>query len=180
MKPAFKLAAICCALLAGSVSAADQSKLPGWTPDAEVVKVAVTDGRIDTISGIIYSQVKTMRAIKQLRMTIQIPRNKAKKPAIIYFPGGGFTSADHEKFTEMRYELARAGFVVAAAEYRPVPTKFPGLVEDGKAAVRYCISRLAAERLSISAERLHRIRGAGLTSYQNWLVRLRRHVREGA
>ena len=43
-----------------------------------------------------------------------------------------------------------------------------------------CISRLAAERLSISAERLHRIRGAGLTSYQNWLVRLRRHVREGA
>ena len=43
-----------------------------------------------------------------------------------------------------------------------------------------CISRLAAERLSISAERLHRISGAGLTSYQNWLVRLRRHVREGA
>ena len=35
----------------------------------------------------------------------------------------------------MRYALARAGFVVAAAQYRPVPTRFPGLVEDGKAAV---------------------------------------------
>ena len=152
MNPAFKFAALCCALLAGSVSAADQSKLPGWTPDAEVVKVAVTDGRIDTISGIIYSQVKTMRAIKQLRMTIQIPRNKAKKPAIIYFPGGGFTSADHEKFTEMRYELARAGFVVAAAEYRPVPTKFPGLVEDGKAAVRYL--RAHADEFGIDPNRI--------------------------
>ena len=122
---------------AGTILAADRTELMGFAPGAQVVKADVTEGRIDVISGIVYSQVKSQRSIRQLRMTVMTPRTKARKPAVIYFPGGGFTTADHEKFIEMRYALARAGFVVAAAEYRPVPVKFPGLVEDGKAAVRY-------------------------------------------
>lgn len=107
------------------------------TQGAEIITVPVKDGIIDTMSGVIYSQVKTPRNVQGLRMTLMIPRNNAKKPAIVYFPGGGFTSAAYEKFTEVRYALARAGFIVAAAEYRPIPTKFPGLVNDGKAAVRF-------------------------------------------
>ena len=91
-----------------------------------------------------------------IKLSINPPENAAartaKKPAIIYFPGGGFTSADHEKFTEMRYALARAGFVVAAAEYRVVPNKFPALVEDGKAAVRYL--RAHAEEYGIDPARI--------------------------
>lgn len=63
-------------------------------------------------------------------VSVMIPRDDKLKPAVIYFPGGGFTSADYEKFTEMRYALAKAGFVVAAAEYRVVPNKFPALLED--------------------------------------------------
>lgn len=124
----------------------------GWVEGAEVVRYDVKNGQIDTISGIVYHQVKSLRAIEQLRMTVQIPRTKAKKPAIIYFPGGGFTSADHEKFTEMRYALARAGFVVAAAEYRTVPYRFPALLEDGKAAVRYL--KAHAEEYGIDPERI--------------------------
>lgn len=85
----------------------------------------------------IYSQIKGPRAVRQLRMSFLIPRTAAAKPAIVYFPGGGFTSADHEKFIEMRMALAQAGFVVAAAEYRTVPDTFPAPVQDGKAAVRY-------------------------------------------
>ena len=34
-------------------------------------------------------------------------------------------------------QLANAGFVVAAAEYRVVPDKFPAILEDAKSAVRY-------------------------------------------
>ena len=52
----------------------------------------------------------------------------------------------------MRYALARAGFVVAAAEYRTVPNRFPALLEDGKAAVRYL--RAHAEELGIDPERI--------------------------
>lgn len=113
-------------IAASSVLAADadSAKLAGWTEGAEVIHVEGKVPRIDMISGVIYSQIKSTRTVRQLRMTLEIPRTKVKKPAVIYFPGGGFTSADHEKFSEMRRALANAGFVVAAAEYRVVPDKF--------------------------------------------------------
>lgn len=131
--------ALSCALTAASVFAAQSEdyKLMGWTQGAQVADVSVTEGRIDVISGIVYRQIVSQRAVRPLLMTVLVPRTQAKKPAVIYFPGGGFTSADHEKFIEMRYALAREGFVVAACQYRAVPTKFPGLVEDAKAAVRF-------------------------------------------
>lgn len=130
------IGAIVAGIAAASANAAPQ-QLPGYTPGAEVTQIAATRGQIDTISNVIYSQIKGPRAVRQLRMSFLIPRTAAAKPAIVYFPGGGFTSADHEKFIEMRMALAQAGFVVAAAEYRTVPDTFPAPVQDGKAAVRY-------------------------------------------
>ena len=103
------------------------AKLPGYTEGAEIMRPKIENGQIDSMSGIIYSQIKGLRSNRALRMTVMIPRDGKAKPAIIYFPGGGFTSADHEKFTEMRTALAKAGFVVAAAEYRTVPTKYPAI-----------------------------------------------------
>lgn len=55
----------------------------------------------------------------------------------MYVPGGGFSSADYEKFSEMRYALAKAGFVVAAVEYRVIPSVFPAPIVDAKSAIRY-------------------------------------------
>lgn len=130
-------AAAAAAIAALSPIPASGAPLMGQAEGAEVIRVPVKTGQIDTISGIVYSQVKTTRSVRALRMTVQVPRTSDLKPAVIYFPGGGFTSADHEKFTEMRYALARAGFVVAACEYRVVPDRFPALVLDGKSAVRY-------------------------------------------
>ncbi len=123
--------------MAGSGFASAQTDRLGYTDGAQTMRVEVTAGQIDTIGAVIYSQVKSQRAVRQLRMTLMVPRTNDLKPAIVYFPGGGFISSDYEKFTEMRVSLARAGFVVAAAEYRVVPDKFPAPVEDGKAAVRY-------------------------------------------
>lgn len=108
--------------------------------------------RIDILSGIYYAQVKSLRAMHPLRMTLFIPRTTAKKPAVIYFPGGGFTSSDYEKFAEMRFALARAGFVVAAAEYRVIPNRFPAPVEDAKAAVRWV--RAHAEEYGVDPDRI--------------------------
>lgn len=137
---------------AGSTTADTVSRLPGWTPGADTFSVQTTEPRIDSISSIIYSQIKTQRAVRQLRMTMMIPRTDAKKPAVIYFPGGGFQTADWEKFTEMRTALAKAGFVVAAAEYRTIPDKFPALVEDAKSAVRYL--RAHADEYGIDPSRI--------------------------
>lgn len=143
------------AIMAGMASGAPlaaQQNLPGYAAGADVIQIAQTRGQIDTISNVIYSQVKSTRTVRQLRMSFLIPRTSALKPAIIYFPGGGFTSADHEKFIEMRMALAQAGFVVAAAEYRVIPDTFPAPLEDGKAAVRYL--RAHAEEYGIDPQRI--------------------------
>lgn len=85
-------------------------------------------------------------------MTLLVPRTQEAKPAIVYYPGGGFTSANHEKFIEMRMALAKAGFVVAAAEYRTVPDRYPALINDAKAAVRYL--RAHAWKFGIDPQRI--------------------------
>lgn len=135
------------------VTTATAQDLMGQSPEAQVAGVPVVQGRIDAISGVVYSQVfERGRSVRGLKMTLFVPRTKEKKPAVLYFPGGGFTSADHEKFLEMRYALARAGYVVAACEYRAVPNKFPALLEDAKAAVRWM--RAHASEFGVDADRI--------------------------
>lgn len=135
------------------VTTATAQNLMGQSPEAQVIDVPVVQGRIDAISGVAYSQVfERGRSVRGLKMTLFVPRTKEKKPAVLYFPGGGFTSADHEKFLEMRYALARAGYAVAACEYRAVPNKFPALLEDAKAAVRWM--REHASEFGVDADRI--------------------------
>lgn len=116
------------------------------------MEVEITDAQIDVIAGIAYSQVFTARSCRPLRMTVMIPRTGDPKPAVVYFPGGGFVTCDYEKFVQMRLALVKAGFVVAAAEYRTVPDKYPAPVIDGKAAVRFL--RAHASLLEIDPARI--------------------------
>lgn len=140
-------------LMLGSIATAvAATDLPGNTDGAQVIHVENTRGRIDTLNGIVYSQIKSAVAIRQLHMSLLVPRNTDLKPAIVYFPGGGFTSAAWDKFIEMRMALAQAGFVVAAAEYRTVPDTFPAPVIDGKAAIRYL--REHAKEYGIDPQRI--------------------------
>lgn len=113
----------------------------------QTMKVEISESRIDVVSGVTYAQVTSRHGNRQLHMTLLIPQSKEPRPAIVYYPGGGFTSAEHEKFIEMRMALAKAGFVVAAAEYRTVPDRFPALVNDAKAAVRFL--RAHADELGV-------------------------------
>lgn len=126
-----------CMLLSATSQAATNDNLPGFTAGAEVIKVTPSQDQTDLISNIIYSQVKDGMALRQLKMSLLVPRNTDLKPAIVYFPGGGFMSANHDKYIAMRMALAKAGYVVAAAEYRVVPNTFPAPLLDGKTAVRY-------------------------------------------
>ena len=111
--------------------------LPGYVHGAKIIQVALTKTPIDNISDVVYETVKKTRSVRQLHMSFLVPRTNILKPGIIYFPGGGFMTAEHNKFVEMRMALAEAGFVVAAAEYRTIPDTFPAPVIDAKAAVRY-------------------------------------------
>lgn len=130
-----KLKTVALAAISGLMASGACAQAP--VAQTESMKVEVTEHQIDEIGGVIYSQIQSRRSNRAMRMTLLVPRTTEKKPAIIYFPGGGFTTADYEKFIEMRFALAKAGFVVAAAEYRVVPNKFPAILEDGKSAVRF-------------------------------------------
>lgn len=124
----------------------------GAKHDMQTLKVDITDTRIDVISDIIYSQITSGRSNRQLKMTLLIPQTDGPKPAIVYYPGGGFTTAVHDKYIQMRMALAKAGFVVAAVEYRTVPDKYPALINDAKSAVRYL--RAHAKQFNIDPNRI--------------------------
>lgn len=130
-----KLKTVALAAISGLMASGACAQAP--VAQTESMKVEVTEHQIDEIGCVIYSQIQSRRSNRAMRMTLLVPRTAEKKPAIIYFPGGGFTTTDYEKFIEMRFALAKAGFVVAAAEYRVVPNKFPAILEDGKSTVRF-------------------------------------------
>lgn len=130
-----KLKTVALAAISGLMASGACAQAP--VAQTESMKVEVSEHQIDEIGGVIYAQIQSRRSNRAMRMTLLVPRTAEKKPAIIYFPGGGFTTTDYEKFIEMRFALAKAGFVVAAAEYRVVPNKFPAILEDGKSAVRF-------------------------------------------
>lgn len=108
--------------------------------------------QIDHLSGVVYSQITDVRSVRKLEMSLLIPRNNTPKPAIIFFPGGGFLSSHHDRFLELRFALAQKGFVVAAAQYRVLPDRYPAPVEDCKAAVRYL--RAHAKDYGIDSSRI--------------------------
>lgn len=123
--------------VATTAIASGQDQLPGHAQGAEILQVNTRQDQIDNIGDLVYHQVKSVRSVRQLHMSLLVPRTNDLKPAIIYFPGGGFLSAERDKFIAMRLALAEAGFVVAAAEYRTIPDIFPAPVVDAKAAVRF-------------------------------------------
>lgn len=118
----------------------------------EDIEVQQKNGIIDLLTDVTYTQIIQQRSVTPLKMTILVPRTNVLKPTIVYFPGGGFTSADYNKFYEMKDALAKAGFVVAAAEYRVVPNVFPAILQDAKSAVRYL--KAHAAELGIDSEKI--------------------------
>ncbi|WP_071149099.1 alpha/beta hydrolase [Bacteroides ndongoniae] len=139
-------------LLAGLLPTTFQaSAQTAEAPGKQTLKVEITETPVDVISNVIYSQI-TFPTNRQLRMTLLVPRTPQPKPAIVFYPGGGFMTANHDSFIAMRMALAKAGFVVAAAEYRTVPDRFPALVIDAKSAVRYL--RAHAGQFGIDPQRI--------------------------
>lgn len=139
-------------LLAAALLAVQMCAKAQAASNHETIKVDITRGNIDAVTGVIYSQITSSSDNRTLQMSLLVPHTDKPKPAIIYFPGGGFLSAAHDRFIEMRMALAEAGFVVASVEYRTVPDMFPALLVDGKAAVRYL--RAHARQFGIDPQRI--------------------------
>ena len=94
----------------------------------------------------------------ELKMHIFTPKGHeagAKKPAIVFFFGGGWTGGTPEQFYPQSRHLADQGMVAMCAEYRVNKTHKTTpkeCVMDGKSAVRW--ARANAEKLGIDPDRL--------------------------
>ena len=144
--------------------------------DAEVLDIHRKAPMIRTISEVVYSQIIGKREARQLRMTVLIPDTGAAKPAVLFFPGGGWLGAAKDRFAENRWALAEAGFVVATAEYRTIPAGSPAQVVDGKTALRFPPER-TLPNFEIDTDRI----GVMGNSAGGWLaemVALSTHTRE--
>lgn len=65
-------------------------------------------------------------------------------PVLVFFYGGGWDSGRRDHYGWAAQALAAQGFVVAAPDYRLVPTvRFPGFIEDAAAAVAH-MGRIAS------------------------------------
>ncbi|MEA2883532.1 MAG: acetyl esterase, partial [Bradyrhizobium sp.] len=68
-----------------------------------------------------------------------------RAPTVVFFHGGGWVAGDLETHDRQARLLAiETGAVVVSVDYRrPPETRFPGAFEDGFAAVRDVIARIA-------------------------------------
>lgn len=81
------------------------------------------------------------------------PAGTEKRMATIHFHGGGFTSGSKETLEQRIRPYAALGYVAIAAQYRLAgQSKYPGLVHDAKAAIRWV--RANATRLGIDPKRI--------------------------
>jgi acetyl esterase/lipase len=61
-----------------------------------------------------------------------------RRPVVVFFYGGGWSSGRREDYRFVGRRLAEAGIVAVVADYRTWPTAgFPGFVEDGARAVAW-------------------------------------------
>ncbi len=72
--------------------------------------------------------------------------SRERSPTVVFFHGGGWVAGDLETHDRQARLLAiETGAVVVSVDYRrPPETRFPGAFEDGFAALRDVIARIAA------------------------------------
>ena len=83
-----------------------------------------------------------------LKLDLYVPAGEGPFPGVMLVHGGGWIAGTKEGFRTDSQQLAARGFVAANVEYRLAKeAKFPGAVEDCKAAVRWMRAHAAQYHL---------------------------------
>lgn len=70
--------------------------------------------------------------------------DKAPKPVLIFWYGGGWAHGDRRAYSFAARAYAKAGFVVVVPDYRKVPqVHFPAFLQDGAEAVKWVRDHIA-------------------------------------
>jgi acetyl esterase/lipase len=138
------------ALLGGLLAAS----LPSAT-SAEVVTVQhVRENTLATLQpDVTFTDIPNGFARGHLKMDLIRPVSSAPTPAIVFVSGNGWRSVDKAALVPQLAPLAKAGYLVAAIEYRIIgEATFPEPLKDVKTAVRFL--RANAARYNINPDRI--------------------------
>ena len=94
------------------------------------------------------------RAGGPLRLDVyEPPGARARRPALVVFPGGGWRSSSRRPGEPGQRYMAARGYVVVAASYRAAPAaRFPDQLDDARAALAFVRGNAAA--LGVDAGRV--------------------------
>ena len=98
---------------------------------------------LSLVTGLGYAKVPVWYngTFTDLRMDLIIPKHREAHPAcpaVLWLCGGAYRVVNHSIWMPEFVRLARAGFIVASAEYRTSSeARFPAPLIDVKAAIRY-------------------------------------------
>ncbi|OEJ99328.1 hypothetical protein A8C32_09180 [Flavivirga aquatica] len=96
---------------------------------------------------------------KSVLLDLYMPKKKGIYPAIILVHGGGWVRGTRKGYKPMAISLVEKGYVVANIDYRLAgEAKFPGAVQDVKAAVRWL--RTNAEKFNVDSNKISGIGGS--------------------
>lgn len=109
----------------------------------KIIEVPITSDFLIIDSDITYTQVpgwlnKTTRDLHLSIIRHAKTFDDQKFPVIFWFGGGSWMDVDYNVYLANLVDYAKAGFVIVSVEYRDSnKVKFPGQLEDAKAAIRY-------------------------------------------
>jgi acetyl esterase/lipase len=114
---------------------------------------------------------------QELQMDIWVPEAEGPHPAVVVLHGGAWVAGKRQDMNELAEALADEGFVAATASYRLAPAnKWPSMLEDSQAAVRYL--RENAELYGIDDEAVGAL-GASAGGHLALLLGSRENVQDG-
>lgn len=112
------------------------------------------DSEMDLEKDIVFHQSESIDGDPMsLKMDVITYKDDKIRPCVVYVVGGGFSFAAKERNLYDRYEVAKAGYVVASVQYHVISTGiYSDAVTDIKAAIRYL--RANAEEYGIDPENM--------------------------
>jgi acetyl esterase/lipase len=97
------------------------------------------DGEMRLIKDVTYHASKSIDGDPMsLMMDLITYKDDKVRPCVVFIPGGGFSWASKDRFLFERYEVAKAGYVIASVQYHVISNGiYSDAVKDIKAAVRF-------------------------------------------
>lgn len=112
------------------------------------------DSEMNLIKDIVFHKSESIDGDSMsLLMDLLTYKDDIIRPCVVYVVGGGFSFVSKERNLYDRYEVAKAGYVVASVQYHVISNGiYSDAVKDIKAAIRYL--RANAKKYGIDAENI--------------------------